>query len=63
MNLAKAYIQPLSGSNTQTIEVLFNPAEYTIDKSNQFQSTPIVGLSTPLTQFINGNTRTLGPFF
>lgn len=59
MNLKKAYIQPLNGKNTQPIEVLFNPAEYTLDKSNQFQSTPIVGLSTPLTQFINGNARTL----
>ncbi len=59
MNLKKAYIQPLNGKNQQRIEVLFNPAEYTLDKSNQFQSTPIVGLSTPLTQFINGNARTL----
>jgi Contractile injection system tube protein/LysM domain len=59
MNLKKAFIEPLNGSNTQPIEVLFNPAEYTLDKSNQFQSTPIVGLPTPLTQFINGNARTL----
>jgi hypothetical protein len=59
MELAKAYIQPLNGSNTEKIEVLFNPAEYALEKSNQFQSTPIVGLSTPLTQFISGNARTL----
>jgi nucleoid-associated protein YgaU len=59
MELAKAYIQPLNGSTTEKIDVLFNPAEYSIEKSNQFQSTPIVGLSTPLTQFISGNARTL----
>ena len=59
MELAKAYIQPLNGSNTDKIKVLFNPAEYSLEKSNQFQSTPIVGLATPLTQFVSGNARTL----
>ncbi len=59
MELVKAYIEPLNGSSTDKIEVLFNPAEYSIEKSNQFQSTPIVGLATPLTQFISGNARTL----
>jgi nucleoid-associated protein YgaU len=60
MNLKKAFIQIVNGKNKDTkIEVLFNPAEYSIEKSNQFQSTPIVGLNTPLTQFTNGNARTV----
>ncbi len=41
------------------VEVLFNPSEYTIKKSNQFQSTVIPGLSTPITHFINGDAETL----
>jgi phage FluMu protein gp41 len=60
MNLKKAHIQVLNGKNKDMkIDVLFNPAEYSIEKSNQYQSTPIVGLTTPLTQFINGNAKTV----
>lgn len=62
MALNKAFIQPLDEKDDNKgspIEVMFNPAEYSIDKSNQFQSTPILGLSTPLTQFVSGNAETL----
>jgi hypothetical protein len=62
MELQKAYIQILNSSGdeaTERIEVMFNPSEYTLEKSNQFQSTPILGLSTPLTQFVSGNTQSL----
>jgi len=60
--MEKAYIQVLISNMErpdETIEVLFNPGEYTLDKSNQFQSTAILGLSTPLTQFVSGNAETL----
>lgn len=57
MTLSKAQIQILHSG--QMIEVMFNPTEYTVDKGNQFQSTAILGLSTPLTQFVSGNAETL----
>lgn len=41
------------------VEVLFNPGEYTVTKSNQFQNTVVPGLSVPITHFINGNAETL----
>ena len=57
--LKKAYIQPQNGSNTKAIEVLFNPAEYTVEKGNQFQSNALPGLAAPLHQFVNGNADSL----
>lgn len=62
MALTKAYIVPLDSKDKPTdsrIEVMFNPVEFSLDKSNQFQSTNILGLSTPLTQFVNGNAGVL----
>ncbi len=62
MALAKACIQPLDekgGFKGDPIYVLFNPPEYTIEKSNQFQSTVIPGLSSPITHFISGNAQAL----
>ncbi len=53
--LEKASIQPLSGSKSTSVYwVLFNPAEYSFDRSNTFKATAIPGLGTPLIQFING---------
>jgi len=47
-DLKMAYIQAINGRNkNKPIEVLFNPAEYTIEKGNKYQSTPIPGLATP----------------
>jgi hypothetical protein len=59
-DLKRAYIQPVNGANAGTpYEVLFNPAEYSIDKGNTFQSTSLPGLATPVTQFVTGNADTL----
>lgn len=59
-DLKKAYIQVLSGKQKNTkIEVLYNPAEYTIEKSNTFQSVAIPGLEAPVQQFVAGNAKTL----
>jgi nucleoid-associated protein YgaU len=59
-NLKTAYIRPINGKRAgDTIEVLFNPAEYTIEKGNTFQSTSLPGLATPVTQFVTGNADTL----
>lgn len=59
-DLKTAYIRPINGSHAgQPFEVLFNPAEYSIEKGNTFQSTSLPGLATPVTQFVTGNADTL----
>ena len=59
-DLKRAYILPINGSHRGVrYEVLFNPAEYSIEKGNTFQSTSLPGLATPVTQFVTGNADTL----
>lgn len=59
-NLKTAFIRPIEGTRrNQQIEVLFNPAEYSIEKGNTFQSTALPGMGTPVTQFVAGNADTL----
>jgi hypothetical protein len=59
-NLKVAYIEPQNGRQAGTrIEVLFNPAEYSIEKGNTYQSTSLPGLATPVSQFVTGNADTL----
>jgi nucleoid-associated protein YgaU len=41
------------------IEVLFNPTEYRLSKSNQFAEVAIPGLGAPMLQFGHGNAQTL----
>ncbi len=43
----------------QEIEVLFNPTEYRLSKSNQFAEVAIPGLGAPMLQFGHGNAQTL----
>lgn len=62
MSLEKAFIQALDlqgNPQGEAISVLFNPTEYSLETSNQFQRTAIPGTATPVTQFVNGNTQTL----
>ena len=60
MALEKAFIQATNGASSgNTIEVLFNPTEYSLETSNQFQRTAVPGTATPATQFVSGNTQTL----
>lgn len=60
MALEKAFIQPVKGSRSgETIQVLFNPTEYSLETSNQFQRNAVPGTATPATQFVSGNTQTL----
>jgi hypothetical protein len=42
-----------------SVEVLFNPAEYSVTKDNTFAQAPVPGLGSPVIQFVNGNVRTL----
>jgi hypothetical protein len=57
---AIAYIKAESGSfKDDPAKVLFNPAEYSLEKGNQFASTPLPGLSNPIVSFVNGDADTL----
>ncbi|MEY9697574.1 nucleoid-associated protein YgaU [Bradyrhizobium diazoefficiens] len=57
MALTKAKIT-VEHSN-ESIEVMFNPEEYSLNRDNNFVSQAIPGLSSPLLQFAHGNLRTL----
>jgi hypothetical protein len=60
MTLEKALIEVLDGSQQGTrLPVLFNPAEYSVERANAYKSTPVPGLGGPLIQFINGDAATL----
>lgn len=57
MGLTKAKITvEYSGAS---IDVMFNPEEYSLNRDNNFASQAIPGLSSPLLQFVHGNLRTL----
>lgn len=58
----KAFIQPLDRNGNdmgKRIPVKFNPSEYSLSRSNQYQKTSIPGRSSPNTQFLSGS----GEFF
>jgi hypothetical protein len=58
--LAKAIITPLDGRRKgKPIKVLFNPTEYNVEYSANFQETAPPGLSNPILQFVNGNANVL----
>lgn len=62
MALEKAIIQPLDEKGRDMgdrIVVMFNPEQYTIDKTVNYQRTNLPGLQTPVTQFVYGNAQTL----
>jgi nucleoid-associated protein YgaU len=55
--LKKATITVLAGANKgAVISVLFNPTEYTFERSNSYKATPVPGLGSPLVQFVNGES-------
>lgn len=61
-DLKKAFITPYDASgklSNTIIPVLFNPTEYTIEKSNQFAEVDSPQLDSPLLTFTRGNVRTL----
>ncbi|MGE3539967.1 MAG: LysM peptidoglycan-binding domain-containing protein [Candidatus Tectimicrobiota bacterium] len=62
MALEKATLQAMAPNGQQIggpITVLFNPAEYTLERSNTFQQTALPGLEAPITQFTSGGAETL----
>ena len=60
MALELATIEVLTGKKSGTVlPVLFNPNQYSLDRSNSFKSTAVPGLGSPLIQFANGEAATL----
>lgn len=58
--LKKATITVLDGSDKgKVIAVLFNPTEYSFDRTNSYKTTAVPGLGSPLIQFVNGECDTL----
>lgn len=57
MGLTKATITNLD--TNAVIECLFNPTEYSIAKSNNWQPKPVVGKNVPKLDFTGGGSRTL----
>lgn len=59
--LKKAFIQVLDAQMNvnKIVPVLFNPAEYSMEKSNEFATINIPGLESPMLQFSRGNMETL----
>ena len=58
--LEKATITVLGGARVgHVIEVLFNPTDYSFDRSNAYKATAVPGLGSPLIQFINGEADQL----
>jgi nucleoid-associated protein YgaU len=59
--LKKATITVLAGDDQgKVIAVLFNPTEYSLERSNSYKQTPVPGLISPLLQFVNGESDQLG---
>lgn len=55
-----AYIEALEGVyKSERAKVIFNPAEYSLEKGNQFSSAPLPGLSNPVLSFVNGDADVL----
>jgi nucleoid-associated protein YgaU len=55
--LKKATITVLDGADIdKVITVLFNPTEYSFERTNSFKTTAVPGLGSPLVQFVNGES-------
>ena len=53
--LEKAIITVLDGADkNKVITVLFNPTEYSVDRTNSYKAMAIPGLGSPILQFVNG---------
>ena len=58
--LKKATITVLDGADKgKVIGVLFNPTEYTFERTNSYKATAVPGLGSPLLQFVNGESDQL----
>ncbi|MEF8827476.1 MAG: LysM peptidoglycan-binding domain-containing protein [Haloarcula sp.] len=60
-DLKKAKIQVLDGAGTvdRELTALFNPTEYSLEKSVNYSDVAMPGFTSPVTQFVHGETETL----
>ena len=56
--LVKAFLTR-KGNPLMIVPCLFNPAEFTVEKSNQFSEINIPGLGSSVFQFVKGGARSL----
>jgi hypothetical protein len=56
---AKLFVLDRQYREIDEVEVLFNPTEYSVDKSVQYSELSLPGMDTPVTQFVSGNAETL----
>src|ERR1700690_3283798 len=56
MEFQKISITP---TGQASIQALFNPTQYGVDKGNTIAQAPIPGLVAPILQYVHGNMRTL----
>jgi nucleoid-associated protein YgaU len=58
-NPEKARISNVSVDPKKTIEVLFNPTDYGINRGANYTEMQVPGLTTPILQFIRGEAQTI----
>jgi hypothetical protein len=46
-------------NETDSIEVLFNPTQYSVDKSVEYGEVALPGMDTPVSQFVSGDAESL----
>src|SRR5882672_8301783 len=59
MALVKAKIVNVSVDPPKSIDVLFNPTDYGINRGANYTEMAVPGLSTPILQFIRGEAQTI----
>lgn len=59
MALTKARLWNVSVSPAESTDVLFNPTEYGIDRGANYAELAAPGLSTPILQFVRGESQSL----
>jgi nucleoid-associated protein YgaU len=59
LSRAEIDIQNGTAADEEPIEVMFNPTEYSRNKSVQYGEQSIAGQGTPVTQFVSGEAETL----
>jgi hypothetical protein len=59
MALQKAKLVNVSVTGEPSVEVLFNPTDYSLDRGSSYASMPVPGLQTPIQQYIRGEADVL----
>src|SRR5260370_27913747 len=59
MALVKAKLWNVSVANPTSVDVMFNPTDYGIDRGASYAELDVPGLDTPILQFIRGEAQTL----